>query len=85
MLIVPYYIAAITIAGVAAITATFTMIGQEEILGRRRKRENEGCKPVSCDVCKHGPKPDESRKKACAKCAMEGFGRGFERQINDES
>lgn len=53
MLIVPYYIAAVTIAGVAALTATFTMIGQEILLGRRRKRENEGCKPVSCDACKH--------------------------------
>lgn len=84
MLIVPYYIAAITIAGVAALTASFTIVGQE-ILARRRKRENGNCKPVSCDSCKHGPKPDESRKKACAKCAMEGFGRGFERQVNDES
>ena len=79
MLIVPYYIAAITIAGVAALTATFTMIGQE-ILARRRKRENEDCKPVSCDVCKHGTKPDESRKRACAKCLTEGFGQGYERK-----
>lgn len=52
MLIVPYYIAAITIAGVAALTASFTIVGKE-ILARRRKRENEGCKPVSCDACKH--------------------------------
>ena len=84
MLIIPYYIAVLTVAVVAALTASFTMVGQE-ILARRRKRENGNCKPVSCNACKHGPKPDESRKKACAKCANDGFGRGFERQVKDES
>ena len=81
MLIIPYYIAVLTVAVVAALTASFTIVGKE-ILARRRKRENGNCKPVSCDSCKHGPKPDESRKKACAKCAMEGLGRGFERAEN---
>lgn len=79
MLIIPYYLAAVTIAGVAALTAAFTMIGQE-ILGRRRKRENEANRAISCDSCKHRTERDKLASEFCVKCVTKGFGQGYERK-----
>lgn len=80
MLIIPYYIAVLTIAAIAAFSASFTLVGQE-ILERLKKRKNKACKSISCDNCKHdGAWSDRIGKRECAECFTKGFGRGFERK-----